>query len=707
MNKLYGLIAWLLFATQALAGITYHGTTGQTLYARVQTGTSTFKGVALTEGTSGGLGVYSVTDAALVSAGITSTDGDYAYTIRSGSASDTANDAIVGYGTLGWAGTVERPLRSNPTYWNGSTTPVTNFTTVFSTQFANNYDSSAKAWAANLVEIDGGSGNLTNFEGLIDGSGTYKPQVDLRLLRGTSIAATATGGILDVNVKNVGNSTVKQNGGYVQALPPNSQVVLWGTSDLASGAALKSAVEAASKSTVFVSNGTFEKTATITIPDDVIVAALPGTNPVIYHSTTDNVPFFYGGNRTGVVDLNLKTNLSNVDFLQIVNTNAADMYWRGVRLTGTNSHSGAILQNTTATAASLLMEGCYSNNPNSVLYASSTGSGANSITARNSLFDGLLYGGWSASGAASTLTAENCHAIQGASATYDLTAADSSAVVSILGGGLFPNNGQPTARVDGASTKLNLIGAECPQGSATLISQSGGVINNYSPLHSSAANRTLDVSTTGEAGLDFANIKQATAPTTLANITVPTVTTTGTATNLTNNNDKTGYGLTSGERTSIATGLADFSLSGHTTAGTAGKAWSNADAPISAISTGGTSSDFNDEPIAPALLFKLKQPTSPGPLVGDEVKVIGVGDGPTFGFDFAVDLPTNGRVASITLSIYSGTAGGVTFGTPGREGSQGKCRINGVTAGTYVIEVAAVYSTGAQRKARVTLKVGN
>ena len=36
---------------------------------------------------------------------------------------------------------------------------------------------------------------------------------------------------------------------------------------------------------------------------------------------------------------------------------------------------------------------------------------------------------------------------------------------------------------------------------------------------------TLDVSATGEAGLDFANIKQATAPTTLADITVPTVTT--------------------------------------------------------------------------------------------------------------------------------------------------------------------------------------
>jgi len=43
-------------------------------------------------------------------------------------------------------------------------------------------------------------------------------------------------------------------------------------------------------------------------------------------------------------------------------------------------------------------------------------------------------------------------------------------------------------------------------------------------LQPTTADRTLDVSTTGEAGLDFDNIKAATAPTTLTNITVPTVT---------------------------------------------------------------------------------------------------------------------------------------------------------------------------------------
>lgn len=44
-------------------------------------------------------------------------------------------------------------------------------------------------------------------------------------------------------------------------------------------------------------------------------------------------------------------------------------------------------------------------------------------------------------------------------------------------------------------------------------------------LRPTTADRTLDVAATGEAGLDFDNVKQATAPTTLSGITVPTVTT--------------------------------------------------------------------------------------------------------------------------------------------------------------------------------------
>ena len=57
---------------------------------------------------------------------------------------------------------------------------------------------------------------------------------------------------------------------------------------------------------------------------------------------------------------------------------------------------------------------------------------------------------------------------------------------------------------------------------------------NAKLVRSTAPANALDVSATGEAGLDFANIKNATGAHTLTNITVPIVTTTTTATNLTN-----------------------------------------------------------------------------------------------------------------------------------------------------------------------------
>jgi hypothetical protein len=82
-----------------------------------------------------------------------------------------------------------------------------------------------------------------------------------------------------------------------------------------------------------------------------------------------------------------------------------------------------------------------------------------------------------------------------------------------------------------------------------------------SRLAPTTAGRTLDVAATGEAGLDFDNIHDASGAHTLTNITVPTVTTTTTATNLTTNNDKTGYALTSGERTAIATAIMKLDVS--------------------------------------------------------------------------------------------------------------------------------------------------
>lgn len=49
-------------------------------------------------------------------------------------------------------------------------------------------------------------------------------------------------------------------------------------------------------------------------------------------------------------------------------------------------------------------------------------------------------------------------------------------------------------------------------------------LTNRSALRPTTAGRTLDVSATGEAGLDYDNVKAATAPTTLTNITIPVCT---------------------------------------------------------------------------------------------------------------------------------------------------------------------------------------
>jgi hypothetical protein len=107
------LLIWSLLVTPCGADITFHGATGQTLYVRVQTGATTFEGVALTEGSSGGLGVYTVTDGALVSGGLQLKSGNFPYTIRTGTASDTVNDPIVGSGSIIWSGTAELPLSAS------------------------------------------------------------------------------------------------------------------------------------------------------------------------------------------------------------------------------------------------------------------------------------------------------------------------------------------------------------------------------------------------------------------------------------------------------------------------------------------------------------------------------------------------------------------------------------------------------------------
>lgn len=85
---------------------------------------------------------------------------------------------------------------------------------------------------------------------------------------------------------------------------------------------------------------------------------------------------------------------------------------------------------------------------------------------------------------------------------------------------------------------------------------------NAKLVRSTTPANALDVSATGESGLDFANIKDATGAHTLTNITIPTVTTTATATDLTNaptNGDLTATMKTS-VNAEVDTALTDINL---------------------------------------------------------------------------------------------------------------------------------------------------
>lgn len=96
----------------------------------------------------------------------------------------------------------------------------------------------------------------------------------------------------------------------------------------------------------------------------------------------------------------------------------------------------------------------------------------------------------------------------------------------------WANIGSPTTTVALTGTTVGTV--TTLTGHTAQTGDSYAIVNHvdYGNAHlvrSTTPANTLDVSSTGEAGLDFANIKQATGATTLTNITVPTVTTTGTA----------------------------------------------------------------------------------------------------------------------------------------------------------------------------------
>jgi hypothetical protein len=116
----------LLTARVAFAGVEAVYNPGVNLYVRVNTSATASVAVALTEGSSGGVGFYSVSDSALVTAGL-STAGNYPFKVFLGATpSTTANDVAVASGVLYWSGSVELPQPVNVTMLSGDATAADN-----------------------------------------------------------------------------------------------------------------------------------------------------------------------------------------------------------------------------------------------------------------------------------------------------------------------------------------------------------------------------------------------------------------------------------------------------------------------------------------------------------------------------------------------------------------------------------------------------
>ena len=105
------LVLCLLAIRAAAANIRFYvGPSGQTLYVRIENPGGNYVATALTEGTSGGAGNYTASEAtiaALTGMNSPSTGAGCAYTIRVGTPSASADDPIVGCGDLAWSGSAE------------------------------------------------------------------------------------------------------------------------------------------------------------------------------------------------------------------------------------------------------------------------------------------------------------------------------------------------------------------------------------------------------------------------------------------------------------------------------------------------------------------------------------------------------------------------------------------------------------------------
>lgn len=118
--------------------------------------------------------------------------------------------------------------------------------------------------------------------------------------------------------------------------------------------------------------------------------------------------------------------------------------------------------------------------------------------------------------------------------------------------------------------------------------------------------------------------------------------------------------------------------------------------------------DVEQEPVPDDRTFRIIRRREEG-LVGDVQKVIRVGvPASLWQVNLSGVAAANGRIATVeNWEIVTGTAGGLTFGTPKRDKANAKSLVTAVTAGTYTVRVEFAWAGGGSDAAIITFKAVN
>lgn len=502
----------------------YIGPTGQTLYVRIQTGAATFVATALTEGSTSLLNHYAVADATI--AGLTgmSVAGDYPYQVRVGTPSTTAADNLVGYGTLYWTGSTERPASANVTQFGGT-----------AGTFANGFPTTIPQALPRTIYVDPSGGNDSN-AGLTRSSAK---------LTGASAITAANAGD---TIRWIGLETLSGT------LTVNKSLTLeadnWScgvTGAIAGGSYLVNLTA----DCITLRNMRINETSA------AVGVHCNGVNVLTIDSC------YITGQGDGFF-----SNLLTVGYALDINRSRFTSTW-----------DGAVLgrwQMARVKDSYFYTDGSFANGGSPLpSYHACTG-GAGGSTLMNVVMEGNTFvtdvissSNVNNSSTVSCLTIGERTLASGKGNTFVGTAAKTSWTGTIAGidSNADDTNGTPTIAMDGYSIRITSTAGtptkydvwsrnlSTPASSAKGIVELGqgqttdGTTTQFSEttgayirtvLQPTVPLRKLDIAATGEAGLDFDNIKDATGSHTLTNITVPTVTT------LTNGVSVASGGITSG-----------------------------------------------------------------------------------------------------------------------------------------------------------------